>query len=152
MANSYSFPVCPHQPWGSPVDINSDIVHIDIHNSAAADLARLWGLDAAAAAEITVVLEELQSDPTIADQLNRYGDAQIGQHLLNVRRWQAAKPHAPFWRFRVLNTPATRYRVIYSHHLRNRQLCVLAIAHKDDFDYELDSDLGKRILSDWRSL
>jgi hypothetical protein len=130
-----------------------DIVRVDVHKSAEVDLERLWAVDPDAAATIAVVLQELTNDPATASSLLRHGDATVGPNDVNVKRWQAAKEaKAWMWRFRILNTPATSYRVVYASLLLTRQIVVLAVVHKDDFDYELDSDLGRRILADWRGL
>jgi hypothetical protein len=54
------------------------------------------------------------------------------------------------WRFRILDTPATSYRIVCGFHWQLRHVCVLAIAHKDKLDYDnLDEDLSERILADW---
>lgn len=53
----------------------------------------------------------------------------------------------------VLDTPATVYRVVYGYHWHTRQVCILAIVHKDEFDYDnLNSSLAQRILADWRAI
>jgi len=127
-------------------------MHVDVHAHAEADLERLWNTDEAAAATVTVTLQEIQGDPNLLDKLTQHGDNEFGTLRLNVKRWTAAKPPANVWRFRILDTPATSYRIVYGYHWQTRQLCVLAVAHKDDFDYELTSDLGRRILADWASL
>lgn len=126
-------------------------MHVDIHKSAKEDLERLWQSDAAAAATVAVVLQELQGNPRAAARLIAHGETDVGSHLVNMRRWQVAKPH-PLWRLRILDSPATSYRVVYGYHAQTRQICVLAVVHKDQFDYETNSDLGQRILADWRRI
>jgi mRNA-degrading endonuclease RelE of RelBE toxin-antitoxin system len=128
-------------------------VHVDIHASAVGDLEELWAADPKAAAIVAVVLDELQADPTLAGTLIVHGDAPLAGFRLGVSKWQKARTiGAQIWRFRIFDTPATSYRVVYGYHAQTKQLCVLAVVHKENFDYEFDSPIGARILDDWRSL
>ncbi len=127
-------------------------MHIDVNQNARADLDALWATEPAAAATVEVTLQEMQGDPRIVDKLTQHGENVVGGARLNVKRWVEAKRPANVWRFRILDTPATSYRVVYGYHWQTRQLCVLAVVHKDHFDYELDSILGRRIMADWASL
>ena len=125
---------------------------IDVHLHAKEDLERLWLNSRGAAAKVVAVLQEMQADLDLVDKLTQHGDNLVGAALLNVKRWQKAKPVGSLWRFRILNSPATSHRVVYGYHYQTRQLCVLAVVHKDEFDYELNSDLSRRILADWSAL
>ena len=127
-------------------------MHIDVHVHAKEDLDRLWRGNRGAAAKVVAVLQEMQADPNLVEKLTRHGDSVVGAAHLNVKRWQKAKPVGSLWRFRILDSPATSHRVVYGYHYQTRQLCVLAVVHKDEFDYELNSDLSRRILADWSSL
>jgi mRNA-degrading endonuclease RelE of RelBE toxin-antitoxin system len=128
-------------------------VHLDIHTHADEDLDRLWETDPNAAAAVQVVLEQLEADPKAIDKLTTYGDNVIGRNRVNVKPWETAKKKGNLWRFRVFDTPATSYRVVYGYHWQTRQICVLAIIHKDKFDYDdLSNSLAQRILADWRAL
>jgi hypothetical protein len=50
----------------------------------------------------------------------------------------------------VLDTPATRYRIVFGYHWRIRKIVILAIVHKEDLTYDnLNSEIAKRILADW---
>ena len=129
------------------------IIHVDVHIHAKEDLDLIWKLDPEAAATTLVVLEQLEADPKAIDKLTTYGDNDLGATLINVKPWQRLRKKADLWRFRILDTPATSYRVIYGYQWQTRQLCVLAIVHKEKFDYDdLNSALAYRILTDWRNL
>lgn len=130
------------------------IVHIDITHNAENDLTRLWVDDPAAAAVVTVALEQLEADPRALDKLTTHGNNNVGASRLNIKQWEAMnKKRANVWRFRVLDTPATNYRVVYGYHWQTKQLCIFAIVHKEQFDYDdTDNDLSRRILNDWRAL
>ena len=127
-------------------------MHIDVHQSAVDDIEKLWASDPRAAATVITTLQEMQADPEIVEKLTQHGDNLVGVTLLNVKRWQRTKQVGSLWRFRILNTPATSHRVVYGYHWQTRQVCVLAVVHKDEFNYDPQSDIGKRILGDWTAL
>ena len=123
----------------------------DICENAAADLDRLWDSDSKAAAAVVVALDEVLVDPELIKKLTTQGDVYFRTQRLGIKRWREAQ-RSPnnLWRFRILDTPATSYRVVYGFHWQLRHVCVLAIAHKDQLDYDnLDQDLSERILADW---
>lgn len=126
---------------------------LDVHLHAKEDIRQLRETDLQAAAAVLVTLEQIQYDPAAIDKLTTYGNNDVGTVTLNVKRWQRARGSGNLWRFRVLDTPATSYRVVYGYHYQTRQLCVLAVVHKESFDYDnLNSDIARRIIADWRAL
>ena len=128
-------------------------MHIDIHPHAAQDLDRLWDNDPKAAAAIQAILEQLEADPNLIDKLTTYGNVPVGRGLINVKPWSSVGRESSLWRFRALDTPGTNYRVGYGYSWRTRQICVLAIATKKEFDYDNhESDFARRILADWRAI
>ena len=128
-------------------------MHLDIHHNAAQDLRDLRVVNLGAAAAVAVALEQIQADPKAIDKLTTFGNNTVGVARLNIKRWESVRGQGNLWRFRVLDTPATVYRVVYGYHWQTRQICVLAVVHKDKFDYDdLNSDLAHRILADWRAL
>ena len=129
------------------------IMHIDVHQHAKQDLSQLWTDNPKAAASIEVILEQLAADPKVIDKLTTYGDNMVGENLINVKSWQKVRGIADLWRFRILETPATTYRIIYGYHWPTTQLCVFAVVEKEIYDYDnLESSINKRILADWRDL
>lgn len=128
-------------------------MHIDVHHHAQGDLDLIWESEPEAAATVLAVLEQLEADPKMIDKLTTHGDNSLGATLINVKQWQGMRRKADLWRFRALDTPATSYRVIYGYQWQTQQLCVLAIVHKEKFNYDdLNSHLALRILADWRAL
>lgn len=128
-------------------------MHIDVHNHAKQDLDQLWHDNPSAAASVEVVLEQLAADPRVIDKLTTYGDNAVGQNLINVKSWQKVRSIANLWRFRILETPATTYRIIYGYHWQTSQLCVFAVVKKETYDYDdLESSINQRILADWQDL
>ena len=129
-------------------------MHVDLHHHAVDDLRALAVSESAAAAAVFAVIEQLEHDPKLIDKLTQHGNNVVGEGEINVKRWQSAKStKGDLWRFRVLNSPATTYRVVYGYFWPTRQICVLAVVQKDGFDYDdLSSPIAQRILADWRSL
>lgn len=125
---------------------------INIHEHAKADLRSLKTSAPRAAAAILVALQQMEADPRVIDKLTTHGGNEFGAVRIGVRQWEKVKGIANLWRFRVFDTPATVYRVVYGYHYQTKQICVLAVVHKEDFNYELDSDIARRILNDWRDI
>lgn len=131
----------------------SGIMAIEVHPHAEADLEAFWVKQPEAAAGVVSVLEQIEADPGLLDKLTQRGDNQLGRLRVNVKRWQRVRPRpGDLWRLRILDTPATSYRVVYGYHMAMRRICVLAVVHKQDFDYDdLTSAIAQRILDDWAS-
>ena len=123
----------------------------DICENADADLDRLWDSDPKAAAAVVVALDEVQADPELIDKLTTHGDVEFETQRLGIKQWrEAQRANNNLWRFRIFDTPATSYRVVYGFHWQLRHVCILAVGHKDQLDYDnLDRDLSERILADW---
>jgi mRNA-degrading endonuclease RelE of RelBE toxin-antitoxin system len=114
-------------------------------------IRRLRRSDPRAAAATVVALEQVSADPRLIDKLTTVGDVDFGARTVNVKPWiTVRKANQNLWRLRVLNTPATSYRIVYGYHWQLRQLRVLAVVHKEDMNYDkTNSDLVQRILADW---
>lgn len=131
-----------------------DIMQVDLHEHAVEDIRALRRTDPSAAAAVLVALAEIEADPRIIDKLTTHGNNAVGSNTINVKAWQHARSRTQdLWRFRVLDTPATSYRVVYGYHWATRQVVVLAVVHKEHLNYDdLTSDLSRRILADWRAV
>lgn len=125
----------------------------DLHENAERDLEGLAARSPPAAAAIIVALEEIAGDPHGIEHLTTHGEIRIGQQRLNIKPWRAARRHHNIFRLRILDTPATSYRIVYGYHWQVRRIIVLAIVHKEHLDYDqLDSKIAQRILADWNEL
>jgi len=122
---------------------------LDYSSGAEADLANLDATDPEAHDLILVFLEEADVDQKLIDRFTTRGDGTLGKWHFNIKQWEATRGVANLYRIRVLDSPATDYRVVYGYDWLQRRICVLAIAHKELFNYEPSSDLGGRILKDW---
>jgi mRNA-degrading endonuclease RelE of RelBE toxin-antitoxin system len=131
-------------------------MHIDVHKHAEEDLAEISKTDPDAVADVLAVLEQLEADRRVFDKLTTYGNSDLVDDRINVKKWiEASKKvrNGSLWRFRALDCPATNYRVIYGYHWPNKQICVLAVVHKTEIDYDsFKSGIGQRVLSDWAAI
>lgn len=107
--------------------------YLDVHENAERDLLELEKVDIEAAATILVVLEELKADPRIIDKLTTGGTNDTESMRLGIKRWESMwRRGTDLWRFRVFDTPATVYRVIYGYNWRTQCFCILAVVRKED--------------------
>jgi mRNA-degrading endonuclease RelE of RelBE toxin-antitoxin system len=107
--------------------------------------------DPDALAVIVAFLQEADADEELIDKCTTHGESTIGPFRVNVKAWvNARRRDDNLFRFRVVDTPATRYRVVYGYDWRKRRVGILAVVHKEEFDYGISSELADRIQSDWR--
>jgi mRNA-degrading endonuclease RelE of RelBE toxin-antitoxin system len=123
---------------------------IDLLPGARADLAKLRRSNPEALAVIAVFLQEADADNELIEKCTTHGDNSIGSNRVNVKAWVAARRRSDnLFRFRILDTPATAYRIVYGYDWHTRRIGILAVVHKDDFDYEISGELADRIQADW---
>jgi mRNA-degrading endonuclease RelE of RelBE toxin-antitoxin system len=122
---------------------------IDVLPGADADLAALEQTDPAALGVILTFLDEAEKDPDVIDKLTTHGDVEVGTNRLNIKGWVKARRTDNLLRIRILDTPATTYRIVYGYDWRSRRIGILAIRPKEEFEYEIVGELATRIFSDW---
>ena len=130
---------------------------LEVHESARADLRILAVQDKKAAARILALLEEIRADANFLDLLlaNGRGKHRVADFEFNVKSWREATKHVSgeLWRLRVFGRETTGYRIVYGYHWQTQQLCVLAVAPKEQVNYDnVDTGLAERVVSDWRRL
>lgn len=106
-------------------------------------------------ANILSLLEQMQADPLVVDKLTTHGNNDFSNTTVNVKRWETTRSHLrdDLWRFRILDCPATTYRIVYGYEMKARKIHVLAVVHKEKFDYDdHDTPIAKRILADWMAI
>jgi len=140
------------------------MIHVDLHDDAKADLLALALVEPDAVATISVFLQEAKAiGDRVADVLTTTGNIALGTLKLSVKPWttaqrQRSRPNV--WRLRVLESPATSYRLIHGYNYQTKQLVVLAVLRKTDndkfeadFDYDnLETPIARRILAAWDAL
>jgi mRNA-degrading endonuclease RelE of RelBE toxin-antitoxin system len=122
---------------------------IDILPGAENDIELLEQTDPAALAVVLAFLDEARADAKLIDKFASRGDINLRQFRANVKPWVRARATDNLFRIRILDTPATVYRVVYGYDWRKRRIGILAILHKEAFDYEIDSQIAERIFNDW---
>ncbi len=124
---------------------------IDVLPGAEEDISHLKRTDPRALAVVLAFLEEAEADPALIDKFASRDEANLGKSRVSVKPWASARQKANLFRIRILDTPATRYRVVYGFDWHQRRIGILAILHKDVFDYEIDSRIADRIFADWHA-
>lgn len=125
-----------------------------VHEEAEADLEALWRTDAAAAALVTVLLEELEGDQVLLDALTDHKFTHNTDPRFDISRWESFwRRGKDLWRLRPYFEPGAgpSCRVIYAYLPRRRRYCVLAIVPRD-FDYDPQHALTQRILASYDQL
>lgn len=124
---------------------------IDLLPGALSDLRELRTSNPKAHAVVAAFLQEAQSDNellikwTVGD-----GDIEVGPFDASVKRWvKGSNFIGNLFRIRVLNTPATEYRIVYGYDWHTQRIGLLAVLHKSVFDYEIKTAIANRIRSDW---
>lgn len=122
---------------------------IDVLPGAERDIEQLKAIDPDALAAVLTFLDEAEADPQLEQKLTTVGDVQFENVRVSIKRWARVQSAGNLLRVRILDTPATVYRVIYGYDWRKRRIGILAIVHKDHCDYDPQSELSRRILHDW---
>jgi hypothetical protein len=133
------------------------LLSLNVHQHAVDDLMQLLHSnnhkEVEAASDILVFLQELKSDQQFVSKLLTVGHNQTKSFDFNVKQWRSAKKLGNLWRLRILDTPATNYRVIYGYHWQpTMAMIIFAVVDKDQYDYDnLKTEINQRIISDWNS-
>lgn len=122
---------------------------IDVLPGAERDIEQLEATDPDALAAVLTFLDEAESDSQFEQKLTTVGDVQFEAVRVSIKRWARVQRTSNLLRVRILDTPATVYRVIYGYDWRRRRIGILAIVHKDHCNYDPQSELSRRILDDW---
>lgn len=127
------------------------MIQIDVLPGAKVDLAALKQSDPDALAVIVAFLEEADADKELIDRCTTHGDVVIGSTSVNVKGWVKARGSiGNLWRIQLLEIPEViRYRTIYGYDWHTRRIGILAVVHRDDFNYEISGELADRIQADW---
>jgi hypothetical protein len=126
-------------------------MRLDLLSGARQDLAALRPLNPDAYATVVAFLEEADADEELIDKCTSEGTVTIGPYRVGAKPWHAARrADDNLFRFRVFDTPATVYRIVCGFDWRAQRIGILAVVHKDNFDYDISSGLANRIHDDWR--
>lgn len=129
---------------------------LGLSGDAQSDLAKIRAADPAHAALLEVALQEVEGDPSLANNLldHKFGENYDGPY--SVSRWTRLwKRGLDIWRLRLMATEAAGlpYRIVYAYLRTQRTFCVLAIVHKSEIDYDdPNHPLTQRILATYNKL
>jgi hypothetical protein len=123
---------------------------IDLLPGAQTDLRAFRQSDPDALAAVMAFLQEAEVDDELIDKCTTTGNVRIGANRVNVKPWAAARRTDNLFRFRILDSPATMYRIVYGYDWHTRRIGILAVVPKEKFDYEISGALADRIYNDWR--
>ena len=128
---------------------------VSIEKSAEEDLEKLWEEDEAAAADIEVLLAELENGPEWLWRMTRpEGWSNYSVPLFDTRPFRALyKKGMDVFRIKPLDVGslAKSYRVLYACDNRNDHIHVLAIVHRS-FNYAQDHKITRRIRREYDCL
>lgn len=129
---------------------------IEIHDEAAADLLGIAEADPVAAAQLAVIVEQLEHDADLLDRLTQHGFGRRGRDEFSVSRWveQWRPPDArDLWRLKFFDFKITSYRMLYATIPEDEMRhVVLAFVHRDGFDYEADHPVTRRVQQAYEQL
>lgn len=110
-----------------------------LHPDAIADLQAIKKASPRDAAAIVVALQEMEGDPNLADNLTDHGFGASATDPYHVSKWlRYWKRGVDLWRVKSwkLERLGLRYRIIYAYVVSTREYRVLAIARRDQIDYD----------------
>lgn len=139
--------VTPYLSGGLPTPqrhIIVGIVLIRIHNDAVGDLRAIRASDPEAFPQIFALLEQLKADPKWINRLLDSGYGSDRRGPIAVMKWHDAQrvAHLPLWRLKFWNLEKNglKYRVIYLYNYPDQSYNVMAVVHRDKFDYDDPND------------
>lgn len=125
------------------------------HPNAEGDLETLWIADQVTAARIEAFLEEVSESHIYLESLLERHFGKEKSEEFNVDKWvQQWNKNRDLWRAKIwdLEEVGIKYRIIYCYQITERRFTVLAVVARNKFNYEADSEIGKRIINDYDSL
>ncbi|WP_155944413.1 hypothetical protein [Pseudoxanthomonas sp. Root630] len=123
-----------------------------IHPDAAADLQAIRAADRHTGADLLTYLQELNDDQDQLDLLTVHGHSyENGDWLENIdvsRIESQQQAGRNLWRLKLwdLEREGIQYRYIYAFAPRSRTIHILAVVHRDRFNYEPSHPITRRVL------
>lgn len=122
-----------------------------LHEEAEREIEDLWDEDEAAAADITVLLEELRDDQRLLRALLTHRREEESFNVSRLFHWQDFGWNV--WRIKLLKplTGALDYRLIYALDENREIIYILTLMHRD-VNYERDENVKQRIVERYKEL
>lgn len=130
---------------------------VDLHPHAAEDLRQIMQSDPDSGGKIVALIRQMKADQGLQDKLLAHNSS---DENINVKHWwEHYKKGLNLWRLKSIAPeagPLKKYRVIYAYILPAQGMppkyCVLAVVHRDQFNYEPGNQITQRILQDYNQL
>lgn len=120
---------------------------------AEADLEKLWSSDNAAAADLTVLVEELRDNQVTLAAMHVHQRMEGRVHISRLLEMRARR--LDLWRLKVyeLDDPKqiVPYRIVYAYDNANKIYYIIAYMHRS-VDYERDPEFSRRIQNAYKNL
>ncbi len=128
-----------------------------IHPSARADLRRLLQIDVNVVSKLLALIREIESDPGLIDRLNIENERiEVGEFDINVMGIVSLqRKNEDIFRLKLWDTEGLLpYRIIHGNlpagqRRRQAEIIILAVTHRDEYNYEPDHPTTKRIRADF---
>lgn len=125
-----------------------------LSEGAESDLDDLWQDEETAAADIEVLLQEVQGSQYLLDMLTAHDFGAHESEKFHVSKWFGQQNKGRnLWRLKVwdLEKHGLKYRVIYALDPRVQRYHILGIVHRD-FDYDENDERTVRIFDEYDRL
>lgn len=137
-----------------PIHIKFDILLLNVHHDAVADLRQIRQRSARAFGCLVALIQQLRADPVLQARLHDVDvDGNDRSGAVGVKPWysvQAVTGRKPVYRLRAwdLERQGLRYRLIYLFHWRDQSFNILAVVARAEFDYDdPEHPIRQRILA-----
>jgi len=125
---------------------------IEVHNDAVDDLRGIQIKNLDHFIKIAAFVQQLKADRCLISRLLDNGFGSDWDEPINVKKWISASKieHIPLWRLRAIDLEKSelKYRFIYFYHYPTKTNIIMAIVHRDEFDYDdTNNEIRKRVIS-----
>ncbi|MCK9504675.1 MAG: hypothetical protein M0Q95_10900 [Porticoccaceae bacterium] len=125
---------------------------IEVHNDAVSDLRYIHQLNKDDSVKLAAFIQQLKADKYLISKLLEHGFGSDWDEPINVKKWNSTSKieRILLWRLRSieLERKGLRYRFIYLYYHPEKKYIIMAIVHRDEFDYDdPNHEIRKRIIS-----
>jgi len=107
-------------------------------------LRAIRNTDPEAFGRLFALLQQLKADSTWIARLLDHGHGADGDETFSVSKWHGALKvaHLPLWRLKFwdLERDGLKYRVVYIYNWPDKSFNVMAVVHRNAFDYDNPND------------
>lgn len=124
---------------------------IEVHNDATDDLYNVQKTNPDDFFKLVAFIQQLKADKHLTSKLLENGYGSDWSEPISVKKWISTSKieRIPLWRLRSmeLERHGLKYRFIYFYHYPTKKYIIMAIVHRDEFDYDdTSNEIRKRII------